>query len=796
MAYSKLSFTATAGQQTYYLTFPVLETDDVQATVDGSSSGVVFTIGGDWAGGSGTITFSSPTFAGTEAVVVSRDSGSDRLVDYQSGAAITEADLDLDSKHPLFLTEEEQVYNAETYQALAEKGQAGGYAGLDGAGLVPKAQLGVGSASAATFLRGDGSWAVVVGGGGASGVYGPPVTVVGNVALWDSLTGELLKDSGKTIADLQELGSATGYLPAAQVSGLADVATSGDYGDLLNLPTIPASLGDLDDVTLGTPNDGEVLTWSDVAAAWVAAEPTGGGGTGGVSGPTVSVQHAIATWDDITGDTLRSSAVSVDTAGDIILNTTGAKVDGVDVSTLPGQITALQATAPTASQKSALAGVGGTPGVSNPYVTDTDTRLDPFVGDDSIATPAVETEGLVPKPAHLDWLGNYKFLAANGTWQRVAASMLQPDVALGIPAGGTAATSYFSAFYNLAPQVGAGTDKRGYLIVRSNVAAPGLTWQGLAPGSDGHVLIADSTQDLGVKWDAVAGTGDVTGPGGVNPVVEAELAAFDGTTGKALQGTSILTADVDLISDPYSTQRVSGSIAVDHLLKTVRCTNIPRTPQLDANNGTTGAFVIGTPSREVITWTSAPLIYNEASSPPAGQGGGGCAGLHFFGWRAIYPKKQNPFRYVFFVRCPPDLTNLRLAVGLFNYNPTGYASPDAAQDHQSLYFRYISGDSKWTAISSDGNGSDGVSLASTVSLVADLFMTLELVGTPNGADYDVAYIVNGVTGATFNSGDKYMPGNTLGLTGDYFLRPAVRLTNTASSSRSLGFAGMTFYQPI
>lgn len=50
------------------------------------------------------------------------------------------------------------------YQKESEKGVANGYAGLDAAALVPAAQLGSGTPSAGTVLRGDQTWGAAAGG--------------------------------------------------------------------------------------------------------------------------------------------------------------------------------------------------------------------------------------------------------------------------------------------------------------------------------------------------------------------------------------------------------------------------------------------------------------------------------------------------------------------------------------------------------------------------------------------------------------------------------------------------------
>jgi len=58
---------------------------------------------------------------------------------------------------------------------------------------------------------------------------------------------------------------------------LAAVATSGDYNDLSNLPTIPTNLDDLADVNAPTPSNGQVLSYNSTSGDWVAVTPSSGG---------------------------------------------------------------------------------------------------------------------------------------------------------------------------------------------------------------------------------------------------------------------------------------------------------------------------------------------------------------------------------------------------------------------------------------------------------------------------------------------------------------------------------------
>jgi hypothetical protein len=64
-------------------------------------------------------------------------------------------------------------------------------------------------------------------------------------------------------------------------SGLATVATSGSYADLINKPTVPTNLGDLSDVSNAVPISGQVLKFNGSVWAPGTDNTSGGGGGGG-----------------------------------------------------------------------------------------------------------------------------------------------------------------------------------------------------------------------------------------------------------------------------------------------------------------------------------------------------------------------------------------------------------------------------------------------------------------------------------------------------------------------------------
>lgn len=84
-------------------------------------------------------------------------------------------------------------------------------------------------------------------------------------------------------------------IPAASITGLSTVATSGSYADLSNKPTIPTALSGLSDVNVTTPapTNGQALVYNSSSSKWVPGTVSSGGGvgTGSFSGEWVRILY-------------------------------------------------------------------------------------------------------------------------------------------------------------------------------------------------------------------------------------------------------------------------------------------------------------------------------------------------------------------------------------------------------------------------------------------------------------------------------------------------------------------------
>jgi hypothetical protein len=122
---------------------------------------------------------------------------------------------------------------------------------------------------------------------------------------------------------------------AVQPGDLATVATSGDYTDLSNKPTIPANLDDLGDVVITTPSNSQILSYN--GTNWVNVNA--GSGSGDVVGPASAVDSGVALFDGTTGKLIKDGGVlgtaAFTATGDYATAAQGALAD---TATQPGDL--------------------------------------------------------------------------------------------------------------------------------------------------------------------------------------------------------------------------------------------------------------------------------------------------------------------------------------------------------------------------------------------------------------------------------------------------------------------------
>ena len=123
-------------------------------------------------------------------------------------------------------------------------------------------------------------------------------------------------------------------LTAVQPADLETVATTGDYADLLNIPTeftpeahnhLAADVTDFNEAVGDAVNGLLVagtnitLTYDDVGNTLTVDAAGGGGGSGDVDGPASSTDNALVRFDSTTGKLIQDSGITLDDNGVLTL---------------------------------------------------------------------------------------------------------------------------------------------------------------------------------------------------------------------------------------------------------------------------------------------------------------------------------------------------------------------------------------------------------------------------------------------------------------------------------------------
>jgi len=429
------------------------------------------------------------------------------------------------------------------YQLASERGQPGGYASLDGAGLVPAAQLPplaisetfvVASQAAMLALtaqtgdvaiRSDLTQTFILGQSPAS-TLANWYLLGGTVTGVSSVNGEV----GNVLLDAADVGAASsaqlaahlaaaddhpGYLTPAEGDALFLTPAEGNaaYATVGHThPSEESAPWRFQDTAGGAPGAGYLRTNTGALATatqLLISRTTQDGydipppGWGVVAGDTIYVQDR----DDST-KWVRYTALEPLTRFPTYA-TGSVTVTGSAGTIVNGQI--IQVVFHLAG-----GGGGGTGGVTTDPVWDAKGDLAAGTGADAAARVAVGSNG--------------SFLTADSAQATGLAWAANP-----VPAHAAAADPHPG--YVLKSLL----DAKGDLVAASAADTPGR----LAVGTNGHVLTADSTQTLGVKWAAAAGGGSLA----TDPLADAKGDTFAASAadavGRLAVGTDgqVLTAD-------------------------------------------------------------------------------------------------------------------------------------------------------------------------------------------------------------------------------------------------------------
>lgn len=288
----------------------------------------------------GTLTHNS------NAVVDTTDS---RLADQRvpTDGSVTNAKIVSGGLSPVSITGQAEVKTA--------KGAANGYASLNASTQVPTAQLGSGTASSSTYLRGDGTWAATP---------TAPVTSVNTQTGAVLLDADAINDASTTnkFTNAADITKLAGIAAGAEVNINADWnAVSGD-ALILNKPTLgtaaaastsdfaTASQGALANTAEQTANKGAASGYAGLNAASLV--PTSQLGSGAASSSTYLRGDGTWTAAPTPADATTSTKGIVQLAGDLGGTATSPTVPGLaskanttDVTAIDARVTQLEGNA-------------------------------------------------------------------------------------------------------------------------------------------------------------------------------------------------------------------------------------------------------------------------------------------------------------------------------------------------------------------------------------------------------------------------------------------------------------------